>query len=266
VTETVAWINGRFVSGEEGLSPLDPGFLLGLGLFETMAAVADRLPLWERHLARLEDGAAAMRIPFAPPPGLRETASELLRRRRHEGQILRLTLTAGVGDTPTWCLTSRRRDPTTDLVRLHVSGFHRSDADPMAGLKSTSYAFYHAAREQARLAGADEALLLGPCGHVLETATSNIFFWRQGRLHTPGAGSFLPGIARQVLLEELTAAGTPVEEGDYTLAQIRDAGAIFVTNAVYGPRAACLSDGGMPALDEAVASDLQSLWQRALEC
>ena len=265
MTGTAAWINGRFVSGEEGLSPLDQGFLLGLGLFETMAAVADRLPLWERHLARLEAGAAGMRIPFTPPPGLRETASELLRRRDHEGQILRLTLTAGVGDAPTWCLTSRRRDPIAEPVRLHVSDFHRSDADPIAGLKSTSYAFYHAAREQARLAGADEALLLGPGGQVLETATGNVFFQARGRLHTPGAGNFLAGIARQVLLEELTAAGTPVEEGNYTLAQIRDADAILVTNAVHGPRTACLSEGGTPAIAGAVASDLKSLWQRVLE-
>jgi branched-subunit amino acid aminotransferase/4-amino-4-deoxychorismate lyase len=68
-----------------------------------------------------------------------------------------------------------------------------------------------------------------------------------------------------VLLEELTAAGTPVEEGNYTLARIRDADAIFVTNAVYGPRTACLSDGGMPPLDRTVAQVLRSAWQRALE-
>ena len=153
----------------------------------------------------------------------------------------------------------------TEPVRLHVSEFHRSDADPIAAVKSTSYAFYHAAREHARRAGADEALLLGPSGHVLETATGNIFFQAQGCLHTPGAGNFLRGIARQVLLEELTAAGTPVEEGNYTLAQIRDADAIFATNAVYGPRAACLSDGGMPPLDETVSGVLRSAWQRALE-
>ncbi len=262
---TLAWINGHFVSAAEGLSPLDQGFLLGLGLFETLGAVEDRLPLWDRHLARLEAGAAVLGIPFAPPADLQEAASELLRRRRHAGQILRITLTAGVADTPTWCLTSRKRERGPEPVRLHVSEFHRSDADPMAGLKSTSYAFYHAAREHALASGADEALLLGPTGHVLETATGNVFFRSQGVLHTPGAGNFLPGIARQVLLEELTAEGTPVEEGDYSLAQLREADAIFVTNAVYGPRSACFSDGGKPTPDEILAGILRLAWQRVLQ-
>jgi branched-chain amino acid aminotransferase len=262
---TVAWINGRFVSAGEGLSPLDRGFLLGLGLFETIGAVSDRLPLWERHLARLEVGAASMGIPFHPPPGLREAAQELLRRRRHEGEVLRLTLTAGVEDRPTWCLTTRRREPIPEPLRLHVSELQRSDADPTAVLKCTSRAFYHLAVEQARRAGADEAVLLDPGGHVLETATGNVFFQSQGRLRTPGTGNFLRGIGREVLLEELTAAGTPVEEGDYTLAQIRDADAVFVTNAVHGPREACLLDGGVQVPGGSLAGVLKSLWQRALE-
>lgn len=264
MTATVAWINGRFVAAAEGLSPLDQGFLLGLGLFETMAAVVGRLPLWDRHLARLRAGATVMGIPFAPPAGLQEAAAELLRRRGHEGGILRLTLTAGVEGGPTWCLTTRRRDPTPEPLRLWVSEYHRSDADPTAGLKSTSYAFYHAAREQALRAGADEALLLGPSGQVLETATGNLFFRAQGCLHTPGSGNFLRGVARQVLLEELTKASTRVEQGDYTLAQVRDADAIFVTNAVYGPRTACLPGGGKPVPDETAARVLQSAWQGAL--
>jgi branched-subunit amino acid aminotransferase/4-amino-4-deoxychorismate lyase len=261
----LAWINGRFVSGTEGLSPLDQGFLLGLGLFETMTAVADRLPLWDRHLARLKQGAETMGIAFDPPAELQAAASELLRRRGHEGEVLRLTLTAGVEGTPTWCLTTRRRDNVAEPLRLHVSDFHRGDFDPLAGLKSTSHAFYHAAREQARKAGADEALLLDPDGHVLETATGNVFFWREGRWHTPGEGGFLRGIARQVLLEELTAAGSPVEEGNYALAQIRDADAIFVTNAVHGPRAAGLEDGCPSRPGETLAVELKSAWQRALE-
>jgi len=261
---TIAWINGRFVSAEGGLSPLDRGFLQGLGLFETMAAVSDRLPLWPRHLARLEAGAPVLGLPFAPPPDLREAASELLRRRGHEGHILRLTLTAGVGGAATWCLTTRKRRPVPEPIKLCVSEFHRSDEDPTAGLKSTSHAFYHVAVERARRRGADEALLLGSSGHVLETATGNLFFWRQGRLHTPGAGNFLRGIARQTLLDALAAGGTTVEEGDYTLDQVRDADGICVTNAVYGPRTACLLGDDTSRSGESLAGVLRALWQEAL--
>ena len=265
---TVAWVNGRFVAAGEGLSPLDQGFLLGLGLFETLGAVADRLPLWDRHLARLGSGAERLGIPFDPPAGLREAGAELLRRRAHEGQILRITLTPGAGDGETWCLTTRQREHRPEPLRLHVSRFHRAAGDPTAGLKSTSYAFFELAQQEARGAGADEALLLDARGHVLETATGNVFFQRQGRLCTPGTGSFLPGIARQVLLEELTAAGMVVEEGDYTLAELLDADAIFVTNAVHGPRTACLADRPPPAAepeDNSVVCDLLSLWRRGLE-
>ena len=62
-----AWINGSF---EATVSPHDEGFLLGHGVFETIGVFDGNLPLWQAHLRRLGQGAAALGIPFDPPNDL----------------------------------------------------------------------------------------------------------------------------------------------------------------------------------------------------
>ena len=52
------WSDGRFGDGAPGLlSPHDRGLTAGLGVFETIGAVAGALPLWPHHMQRLRHGA-----------------------------------------------------------------------------------------------------------------------------------------------------------------------------------------------------------------
>ena len=54
----VMYINGRFVPEDEaGISPLDRGFTLADGLFETMVALGDRVFRMEYQIARMQRGA-----------------------------------------------------------------------------------------------------------------------------------------------------------------------------------------------------------------
>jgi D-alanine transaminase len=69
------------------------------------------------------------------------------------------------------------------------------------------------ARQQARSAGADEAILLGPGGIVREGAASNVFVVRGDVLRTHPLGpEILPGVSRQVVLELARAEGLRVRE------------------------------------------------------
>jgi branched-chain amino acid aminotransferase len=59
------WLNGSVVDdGQALISPLDRGFALADGVFETIR-IANRRPLWlADHVARLKTGAATLGIPF----------------------------------------------------------------------------------------------------------------------------------------------------------------------------------------------------------
>lgn len=249
-----SWVDGSF---EQQISPHDAGFLLGLGVFETIGVFDGALPLWSAHLARLKRDAHALDIPFEPDGGLRGAAAELLAR-EPDDDIVRITLTAGVGGRPTWCMTTRRRADSVDLVRLHVVPCDTPIST--AAVKTTSRAAYSLAMRAAMAAGAADALLVAEDGRVRETTTANVFFWRGEALYTPGLdGSVLPGVGRAALIAALTSCGVSVHESNCALEDVENADGLFVTNAVYGPRPAALPNGDPAPLRKSV----DAAWQIA---
>ena len=272
----LAWLNGHFVPasgvgvggvGGGGVSPLDAGFLLGHGVFETLRAEAGDLPLWRMHLARLESGARQLGIPPEPPGDLRARARELLARCDAVDGVLRITLTGGeVGaGRPTWCMTTRPRPGTTGPVRLHVVALERSAADPTVAIKCTSRAPLSWARARAQEAGADDALLVDTLGRVLETTTANVFVVDdRGEIRTPRLdGAVLPGIARAELIAGLGERGVRVREVDCVEAVASVATTLMVTNAVHGPRAAVLV-GAEHRTQPPVVTLSEAVWQQRL--
>ncbi len=255
-----AWVNGEFGAA---VSAYDPGWQQGLAVFETIGVFggADPLPLWSRHLRRLTDGAARLGIPAELPSELRGVAEELLRR-NHGDDILRIQRSAS-----TCCLTTRARPAAAPSQSLVVAEARRHPGDPLAAIKCSSYAFHALARGEAVARGADEAVLVDDAGRVLETTTGNLFLWREDAgsraaiLSTPvDSGSFLAGIGRQVLLDQLAAVSQAVEQRDIHLDELETAVGIFTTNAVHGPRSAALHGRAPAPLPDAVVE----AWGRAI--
>lgn len=101
---------------------------------------------------------------------------------------------------------------------------------------------------------ADEALMRDLEGSVAEGATSNLFFVRDGTLHTPTTdGDVLPGITREIVLELAAEEGIPTREGRYDLTDVRGADEAFLTNRTWELRPiATLDDreiGGGPVTE-----------------
>jgi branched-subunit amino acid aminotransferase/4-amino-4-deoxychorismate lyase len=154
-------------------------------------------------------------------------------------------------------LTTRVRGDA-DLVRL-IPVLARAPADaPPPDLKTTDRRHYDAALLEARAGGADDGVLLGLDGSVLETAIASLWLLLDGVWTTPPAdGAILPGIARALLLERARTQGIAVAERRCELGDLHRAASLAVSNAVSGVRAAALV-GASPG-SEPVA--LQSLWQ-----
>ncbi len=86
-----------------------------------------------------------------------------------------------------------------------------------------------AAREAAAR-GFDSAVVLDPNGNVAEFAYMNLFFARDGVVHTPSAnGTFLNGITRQRIAGLLRAAGVEVIERAVDFSEVLAADEIFAT-------------------------------------
>ena len=251
------WVDGQLLGGS------DVPRSQAIAPFETMGARSGLLPLWSQHLARLTSTARLLGLAFEPTPELAAASNEVLRANGHTEDVLRLSLVPEVagGERPKVVLVSRQRSPIK-TVRLLPTVVERSIDCPPGDIKAEPRRFYDAVRQQAQDGNADDGIVVGSDGQLLETALGNLWLHVGGKWVTPPLdGRVLPGIARALLLEHAAASGLVVDERPCTFADLHEAAAIAHTNAVYGPRPACLV--GASAAREIVDSELGALWRAA---
>ncbi len=242
--ERTLWVNGEFVKSDEAfLSLFDRGARDGEGLFETVRLYGGEPFLWEKHLERLVLSAAVLGFPVPPAPArLRHALAQLLAAEGLLDAVARLTVTRGIpGGRPTRTGAWMEVEPVT--ARLWA-GARRNEAtavfskvpfEPgsLGAHKTTSRLAYHLAREEARAARADEALLVSPRGELLEGAVSNVFVVRSGEVSTPPlASGILPGVTRATVIALCAELELPVREAVLTPEDALGADEVFLTNSV----------------------------------
>jgi len=90
------------------------------------------------------------------------------------------------------------------------------------------YANAGRALKTANDAGFGNAVILDPIGNVAEFATANLFYAKDGVVHTPTPnGTFLNGITRQRVIKLLRKAGYDVHERTVTVGDLMAADEIF---------------------------------------
>ena len=105
--------------------------------------------------------------------------------------------------------------------------------------KTTERVQFDRALDAARVAGADDALLLTPGGFVAETAIWSVFWWEDRHLCGPAFDlGILPGVGRA----RLTELAGQVEERRSTLKDLQGM-PIFLVNAVRGVVPVATLDG-----------------------
>lgn len=241
--ERPVWIDGRLRFGADAVLPVfDRGARDGEGLFETIRVYGGRPFLWKRHLERLVVSAAELGFPVPPSPAILEGAlAEVLGALRLVDAVARMTVTRGVpGRRPTRAGCWVEAEPVAGRL-------WRASADRPAAIlskvpfepgslgrhKTTSRLAYQLAREEARAARADEAILVSPRGEVLEGATSSVFASIEGALVTPPlASGILPGITRAWTLGACADLGISAIERTITTSDLARAAEVFLTNAV----------------------------------
>ena len=91
------YVNGRFVlEAEASLSPLDRGFTLADGLFETAVALGDRVFRMGDHLARMGRGAEVLYLALPSAEELTWVVLESIGRNGYPRSVVRLTVSRGV--------------------------------------------------------------------------------------------------------------------------------------------------------------------------
>lgn len=249
------WLNGCIKEAEQArISPQDRGFLLGDGVFETMAAEAGRVCELARHYARLCAGAKLLRLPvLLSLSDLAVAVHDVLAANDLSRAALRLTLTRGVGPrgllpaapaSPTILLTASAMPKPSGPARLMICSLRRDERSPLSQIKSLNYLPNVLARLEAAEQGADEALLLNYAGRVAETSASSLFVLQQGKWVTPLVSEgALPGTCRAVLLET-----GRIDEAQLSVTDLMQAQALCLGNALSLRPVLSLNDHKYPQL------------------
>jgi branched-chain amino acid aminotransferase len=235
---SIVWLNGKFTGGDVPLDPADRGFLLGDGVFETVAVKKGRAIWLPEHVARMESAALELGIPFNREDVLSGVA-EVLEKSAADGEALRITMSRGVGArglagngrAPTLLITLAEFSCATSpqACRVKISTIRRNEHAPSSRLKTLSYIDgIMAAREVAD--DADEALMLNTAGHVASAAIGNVFLLKDNTLVTPSLDQgILAGITRQKIIEAqvFAAVQRPVDRQE-----LGQADAVFLCNSL----------------------------------
>jgi branched-chain amino acid aminotransferase len=223
------------------LSPGQVGLLSGWGVFSTLR-VADGVPFaFERHWARIQRDAAAFHVALPhDPEAVRRQLIELVEANHAYNSTLRLVIVRNCGGM--WAGPSNGRE--SDLIALTADSKDWGDgvklayveqarhaACEFAGAKILSWAMNLTWLESAQRRGFDEVILLNERGEVTECTSANIFVANGSEVSTPPLSSgCLPGVTREVILNEIHTPGIRVSEKTLMPADLESADEVFITS------------------------------------
>ena len=101
--------------------------------------------------------------------------------------------------------------------------------------------------------------------HVCEAASSNVFLFNRGVLLTPSlASGCLPGITREVVIEQTARLGITCHETELTAADLDAADEIFLTSSIRGLMGVSRLVDRNLAPGEITAALREAWWQAAM--
>jgi D-alanine transaminase len=244
----IAYVNGRYLPHAKAkVSIEDRGFQFADGVYEVCEVRGGKLVDERRHMARLDRSLTELRMPRPmSPAALGIVMRETVRRNRVRDGIVYVQVTRGAmrrdfpfpptGTRPSVVVTAR----ASNLARLEQTAaegiavitvpdirWQRVDVKSVALLPNVL------AKQAARDQGALEAWLVDDKGRVTEGASSSAWIVnRDGKLITRSLGrDILPGIARSVVIDVITAQGLAFEERAFTVEEAYAAREAFITSA-----------------------------------
>jgi branched-chain amino acid aminotransferase len=238
--------NGKMKEASDAsLFPGQLGLLSGWGIFTTMRVVDAALFAWERHWARMTRDAELLNVPMpADTAQLEHDLRLLVERNETPNCTMRLVVvrnSGGLWEGPsggrasdTIALTANSKQ-WGDSVRLGVQPNARYAASDFTRAKALSWAHNLRWAERAQQQGFDEVLLLNEFGRVAECTSANVFAVFGQEIATPPLSEgCLPGITREVLLEEIRLPGIQFAERALTVEDLHHADEVFVTSTTRG--------------------------------
>jgi D-alanine transaminase len=244
MSSSTVYLSGEYLPLDQARVPvLDRGFIFGDGVYEVIPVYGRKAFRLEHHLQRLKNSMQAVRL---DNPHTDEEWSEIINNvvERNEGgdQSIYLQITRGVanrdhrfpGDAiPTvFVMSNLFVMVPSEQLEHGVSAITLDDIRwQYCSIKSIALLPNILLRQQAVEQGAAEAILLRN-NEVTEGAASNVFIVKDGVIITPPkTDCLLPGITRDLVVEQAHEHDLPVEETIIKQEDLLTADEIWLTSS-----------------------------------
>jgi len=231
------------------VAPVSSAMLYGRGVFTTVAVDKEKPFLWSRHWERLALHAGKLDIDLTglTEKNVGEALQKLITVNRvtmGRGRVILLARSgpevwqakgAGARKTDILIMTGDPQRVPVNGLSLAVSPYRLNTASPLSGIKSLNYLDHRLAWEEACSRDFDEALMLNERGEIASAAKANLFWVKNGTIHTPMLSTgALAGVTRNCVIELAAKHFIPLVEGVYEMTDLTDAEEIFLTSAALG--------------------------------
>lgn len=247
------WLNGALIPKREArVSVFDAGFTMGDGVWEGLRLHKGTLLFLDAHLDRLYVGARQIALDIGmdraaltaalyktcEANGMRDGAHLRLMVTRGEKRAVNQDPRNALG-VPTIVIVAEYKLPSAEVqakgLTLATASIRCSGADIFdMRLNSHSRLNLIAALLEAIDAGADEALMLDPRGHVASCNATNFFWVRDGELRTSTGDYCFNGVTRANVIALAQANAIPFRRSDFPLSDVHGADEAFVTGTFGG--------------------------------
>jgi aminodeoxychorismate lyase len=228
------------------VAPVSSAMLYGRGVFTTVAVYNGKPFVWTNHWRRLKDHAGKLNISLS---GITESSVgdalvKLIAVNQVKDGRARVILLARSGrdfwkikkvdtqKTDLLIMTGEPQKVPAAGMSLAVSPYRINTFSPLAGIRSLNYLEQVLSWEEAQTREFDEAVMLNERGEIVSATMANIFWVKDGNLHTPSLSTgAVAGITRSAVIDLAQKQFIPVIEGVYELGDLTEADEIFLTSA-----------------------------------
>jgi branched-chain amino acid aminotransferase len=245
--EGFIWLNGQLVPwGDARVHVLTHGLHYASAVFEVMRAYAGIIFKLNEHNQRLHESAKILdfEIPFSVAD-LDKAAREVLRANKLTDAYVRPIAWRGSEQMGVAAQATKTNvaiaawdwgsyfDPAARAkgLRLAIGHFRRPDprTAPTKSKATGLYMICTIEKHRAERAGYNDALMLDWRGQIAETTGANIFFVKDGVLHTPLPDCFLDGITRRTVIGLAKQRGLKVIERAIMPEELSEFSECFIT-------------------------------------
>ncbi|ARM88356.1 D-alanine aminotransferase [Rhizobium sp. CIAT894] len=244
----IAYVNGRYVKHSDASVHIeDRGYQFADGVYEVCEVRHGYIVDLTRHLNRLDRSLGELAIAWPMSrAALTQVIRQTLRRNHVRNGLFYMQVTRGVarrdhvfpavGTSPSLVITAKSTDPkiiaakNANGIRAITVTDNRWDR---VDIKSVGLLPNAMARQQAKEAGAQEAIYVDGDGMVKEGAATNIWIVdSEGMLVTrPAEHGILRGITRTTLIDVAAKLGLKIAERNFSVSEMLAAREVFLTAA-----------------------------------